>query len=99
VLPTVSAAGATATGAQAPAGDDLAAVVTGVWCEVLGLPSIGPDDDFFDIGGDSFKVVRAVRKLESLLGVEVPMDLAFDEPTVTGFTAALAEHGVEGSAR
>ena len=27
------------------------------------------------------------------------LTLAFDEPTVTGFTAALAEHRVEGSAR
>ncbi|GGU56854.1 amino acid adenylation domain-containing protein [Kitasatospora aureofaciens] len=95
VLPATTAA----VEARPPAGDDLAAVVTGVWCEVLGVPAIGPDDDFFDIGGDSFKVVRAVRKLEALLGVEVPMDLAFDEPTVTGFTAALAEHRVEGSAR
>ncbi|MEU9045572.1 MULTISPECIES: amino acid adenylation domain-containing protein [unclassified Kitasatospora] len=96
VLPSV---GTAAVEAKAPAGDDLAGVVTGVWCEVLGLPAIGPDDDFFDIGGDSFKVVRAVRKLEALLGVEVPMDLAFDEPTVTAFTAALAEHGVAVSAR
>ncbi|MFI9319375.1 amino acid adenylation domain-containing protein [Kitasatospora aureofaciens] len=95
VLPATTAA----VEARPPAGDDLAAVVTGVWCEVLGVPAIGPDDDFFDIGGDSFKVVRAVRKLEALLGAEVPMDLAFDEPTVTGFTAALAEHRVEGSAR
>ncbi|WP_459650137.1 phosphopantetheine-binding protein [Kitasatospora sp. Ki12] len=98
VLPTAGTSAASSDTAST-SGDSLAEVVTGVWCEVLGLPAIDPDDDFFDIGGDSFKVVRAVRKLEALLGAEVPMDLAFDEPTVAGFTAALAGHGVEVAAR
>ncbi|WP_051947945.1 non-ribosomal peptide synthetase [Streptomyces scabiei] len=65
-------------------------LVGDVWCEVLGLPAIGLHDDFFDVGGDSFKVIRAARKLEKQLGFDVPMHLVFDEPTVAGFAALLA---------
>lgn len=40
-------------------------------------------------------MIRVTRKLEKLLGFEVPMHLVFDEPTVAGFGAALAERQEE----
>lgn len=33
-----------------------------VWAEVLGVAAIGPHDSFFDIGGDSLRVIRLVSK-------------------------------------
>ncbi|MFD9375523.1 non-ribosomal peptide synthetase [Streptomyces sp. NPDC059999] len=85
------------TARETPAAEagEVEKLVADVWCEVLGLPAIGLHDDFFDIGGDSFKVIRVTRKLEKLLGFEVPMHLVFDEPTVAGFGAALAERQEE----
>ncbi|MGW3117780.1 amino acid adenylation domain-containing protein [Streptomyces sp. NPDC001107] len=68
---------------------DLVQVVSQVWCDVLGVFAVGPDDDFFDLGGDSFKVVTIVERLKSLLAVEIPMAALLLEPTVAGFAAEL----------
>jgi amino acid adenylation domain-containing protein len=54
------------------------------WRELLGLPAVGIDDDFFAIGGDSFKAVRAVRDL----GVPATVMDLFTHPTIRRF----AEH-------
>ncbi|MBZ3901148.1 non-ribosomal peptide synthetase [Streptomyces griseiscabiei] len=55
----VSVGSRTHTGeAAAPAADgDLAERLTEIWSEVLGLP-VGPDDDFFELGGNSLLAVR-----------------------------------------
>ncbi|QOR34871.1 amino acid adenylation domain-containing protein [Clostridium sp. 'deep sea'] len=42
------------------------------WNEILGVKKIGIDDDFFDLGGDSFKAIKLVRSVSEGLGV---MDL------------------------
>ncbi|MET8046927.1 amino acid adenylation domain-containing protein [Streptosporangium sp. NPDC005286] len=54
------------------------------WSQVLGVERLGIDDNFFDLGGDSFKAVRAVRGNGLSAGV---LDL-FKNPTVRAF----AEH-------
>ncbi|WP_181791019.1 acyl carrier protein, partial [Streptomyces phytophilus] len=43
------------------------------WRDLLGHPDLGPDDDFYDLGGDSLTAIRIVRRLEQRLGVEVPL--------------------------
>ncbi|WP_250399237.1 non-ribosomal peptide synthetase [Streptomyces cellostaticus] len=85
----VSAPAAPGTGT--PAGEaDLAAVVAEIWAAVLGVPAVGPDDDFFALGGDSFRAVRAVRELEERTGIEVPMHLVFEASEVTEYADAVA---------
>ncbi|MCP5012922.1 MAG: amino acid adenylation domain-containing protein, partial [Aestuariibacter sp.] len=49
-----------------------------IWADVLDLPAVGIDDNFFDIGGESFKAIRVVRRMGSDVNV---MDL-FQNPTV-----------------
>jgi amino acid adenylation domain-containing protein len=48
------------TAADQP-GDD-GAELTALWCEVLSLATVEPDQNFFDIGGDSLRVIRLVSK-------------------------------------
>ncbi|MFE9694033.1 amino acid adenylation domain-containing protein [Micromonospora sp. NPDC005806] len=41
--------------------------LAGIWSEVLGVPTLGIDDDFFDLGGHSMlatQVVARIRKVE-----------------------------------
>ncbi|QKG19908.1 non-ribosomal peptide synthetase [Actinomadura verrucosospora] len=64
--------------------------VAGVWREVLGIAEIDRDGDFFALGGDSFKAVRAAR----LLGGGISVMTVFRHPTV----AALAERLGTGAA-
>ncbi len=58
--------------------NDVEAHMAAVWGEVLGVASIGIEDNFFDLGGDSFKAIRVVRKLGA--GISA-MDL-FKLPTI-----------------
>ena len=43
--------------------EPLEGFVIGVWHKALEIPVIGPEDDFFDIGGQSFKAVRIADEL------------------------------------
>ena len=58
-----------------------------IWAKVLGIEKIGIDDDFFDLGGDSFKAIRLVRSISSNLGV---MEL-FKNSTIRGLVAYLSK--------
>ncbi|MEV7405097.1 amino acid adenylation domain-containing protein [Streptomyces sp. NPDC091267] len=58
-----------------------------VWCEVLGVPSAGPHDDFFALGGNSLRAVRAVARLAA--GRPVTVAQLFAAPTVAAFAAVL----------
>jgi nonribosomal peptide synthetase DhbF len=54
--------------------------VAGVFAEVLAR-EVGPDDDFFDLGGNSLQAIRVAKRLQSVLGRPVEMDALFDAPT------------------
>ncbi|MFE2866959.1 AMP-binding protein [Embleya sp. NPDC059259] len=54
--------------------------VSGLWDEVLGCCGAGPDDNFFALGGDSFKATRLAAAAARLFALEVPSSLAFDRP-------------------
>ncbi|MFD7065176.1 amino acid adenylation domain-containing protein [Streptomyces sp. NPDC059906] len=72
--------------------------LTGIWAEVLGLETVGPDDNFFDIGGDSITSIQVVVRAREA-GIEFdPKDL-FTHQTVRSVLAvasAVTESGAEG---
>jgi enterobactin synthetase component F len=63
--------------------DDLDAIVLRVWREVLGVEDAGPDDNFFDLGGDSFVATRLAVELGDELGVPVSLLAIFENPTAS----------------
>ncbi|MET9466753.1 non-ribosomal peptide synthetase [Streptomyces sp. NPDC006544] len=76
--------------APAASAQALASVVSQVWCEVLEVAAVGPDEDFFDLGGDSFKVVHVVGRLRERLGVAgIPLAALLTAPVFTEFTEEL----------
>lgn len=62
--------------------------IASVWAEVLGLQTMTPGMNFFDLGGNSILLVRVERALRQRLGVEVALMDLFMHPTVR----SLAEH-------
>jgi acyl carrier protein len=60
---------------------EVAATLQRIWEAVLGTP-VSPTDNFLDLGGDSFRVVRVLTIVREELGCEIsPVDM-FDRPTV-----------------
>jgi amino acid adenylation domain-containing protein len=66
-------------------------VVARIWAEVLDLPAVEPDEDFFDIGGDSLSAVQILARIQDRFGVRLPLADFFNAPTVRQLCARLEE--------
>lgn len=61
-----------------------------LWAELLGRDGqIGLDDDFFEIGGDSFLAVRMLLEIERLAGMSLPDDFLYKASTIREFAKQL----------
>ncbi|MFI6057614.1 beta-ketoacyl synthase N-terminal-like domain-containing protein [Streptomyces sp. NPDC051286] len=74
--------------------DELAQSVARVWQEMLGASPIGPEDDFYDLGGNSLFAIQIVGRLRQAHG-DFPMSAVFEAPTVPGLAAAIRAHQAE----
>ncbi|MFJ6194871.1 phosphopantetheine-binding protein [Micromonospora sp. NPDC092111] len=45
--------------------------VAAIWADGLGVPRVGVEDDFLDLGGDSFAAVAIVDRMEQECGISV----------------------------
>ncbi|MFJ8912672.1 amino acid adenylation domain-containing protein [Amycolatopsis sp. NPDC102389] len=84
-LPPVPAA---ATAAAAPLSPD-EAVVAEVWRTCLDVGEIGPDSDFFALGGRSLAATRVVGSLRERAARRITVRTLFDHPVLADFTAQL----------
>jgi amino acid adenylation domain-containing protein len=78
-----------------PAGGDVEDAVRAVWTAVLRIP-VGPDDNFFDLGGNSLTAIRLLTVMAERGLADLSPHEIYRNPTVRGLAAVL--RGQDGSA-
>ncbi len=86
-VPDEEPSAASLTGAEAIT--DAEAKMAALFEEVLALPQVPVDRDFFELGGNSVKVMQLRRRVQETFGVEPSLNAMFDRPTVQRLVAGL----------
>ncbi len=60
-----------------------------IWEELLGVPSVGADDGFFDLGGHSLLLARLQARIAAELGHDLTLVELFQYPTLRDLAARL----------
>ena len=61
------------------------------------MDKIGIHDNFFDLGGDSLKLIQLNEKLQEALGKEMPVITIFRHPTIESLLQYLRQENVVSS--
>ncbi len=96
----VESSGADAGGADADGAGGVAARedrsiedrVLEAWRAALNRPQLGPDDNFFDAGGDSLASAQILVAVERQLGAPLDLDAVAELSTAAAMAAALRAH-------
>ncbi|WP_185981923.1 non-ribosomal peptide synthetase [Skermania sp. ID1734] len=65
--------------------------IADVVAELLGVPRVGADDDFFELGGNSLLAARVVSHINEVLDANLTVRDIFTEPNVAGLARLLEE--------
>jgi len=81
-----------ATGAKTSlTGETFEDAIAAWWQEMLGVKKVGPDDDFFDLGGHSLVGVRFLAAVRKAYGVDLDLDVLFEARTVRGMAEVISK--------
>ncbi|HEX4831894.1 MAG TPA: amino acid adenylation domain-containing protein [Trebonia sp.] len=70
--------------------DEREQALCAMYTELLGVPDIGIDDDFFALGGHSLLVTRLISKIRKAFAVEVGIQAVFSARTVAALAGQLS---------
>ncbi len=61
-----------------------------IWRDVLGIAEIGPQSNFFTLGGHSFSALRLFARVGKTLGIKADVSMLFEAPTLREFAARIS---------
>jgi len=76
--------------APAAAGSPVEGAIAAVWREVLGVTSPGPDDNFFDLGGNSLRMAAVHERLTRAAAPALRMTDLYRAPTIRALARLIA---------
>lgn len=62
--------------------EELEHAITQAWQETFRIAPIGPDTNFFELGGNSLLAMDLTELLQTRLGIEVPALTLYQYPTI-----------------
>ena len=62
--------------------EEIEVTLTRWWKELLGVETVGVQDNFFDLGGQSLTGVRLLAKIKKKYGVDLKLATLFSAPTI-----------------
>ncbi len=65
--------------------------LTEIWQELLQIERIGVFDNFFALGGHSLLATQMMARIRDRFGVELPLRVLFEAPTVAGMVLKIEE--------
>jgi phthiocerol/phenolphthiocerol synthesis type-I polyketide synthase E len=69
--------------------DDATRQLRSIWQQLLGIESVGLDQNYFDLGGDSILAVQLFAQIEQVFAVKLPVATLFDAPTIEALAQIL----------
>jgi acyl carrier protein len=88
LLPEPDLAGTQSTEYIAPR-TPLEESLAAIWAEILGVPQVGMEDDFFALGGHSLLATQVVARVRSDFAVDLPLHSLFTYPTVASLATEI----------
>jgi surfactin family lipopeptide synthetase A len=73
--------------------EELERALTQDWKEVFRLENVDRDDNFFELGGNSVLGMDLTERLASRLGIDVPVVVLFQHPTIRELVETLRASG------
>ncbi len=77
--------------AEGPAASATERLVASLWQDGLGLDDISPNDNFYELGGDSLLATTLTRKLRKAFQVELAPKIFQEKPTIAELAGHLGE--------
>ncbi|MFB1479272.1 amino acid adenylation domain-containing protein [Corallococcus sp. RDP092CA] len=71
--------------------EEVRASMEALWKELLGVDTLTPDSDFFELGGTSLLVVQLNRELKSRLAVTLSLHAVLEHPTLGEWVRAVQD--------
>ncbi|MET8949032.1 amino acid adenylation domain-containing protein [Streptomyces sp. NPDC004542] len=90
-LPAPDHAGAAGAGREPATREEEA--LCQAFAQLLGIPTVKVDDNFFALGGHSLLATRLVSRVRTVLDAELSIRAVFASPTPAGLAAWLVEQG------
>jgi acyl carrier protein len=72
--------------------DDTANRLARIWERLLSVESVGLDEDYFNLGGDSALTIQLFSQIEKAFDVKLPVAAIFEASTVRELAKILREN-------
>ena len=67
-------------------------ILAKLYSELLKLPKVGIQDNFFALGGDSLLATQLINRLNGILSIDIPIITVFQAPTVSELAIDISKY-------